>query len=104
MQYIDSNVCPSVDCVYPGGRLLGDTTPLVDQQARDYVGTLQKLRRSLSDHASISAAARIYRVLGTVEAIGRANRSCHSFSQLIKHLFCRGLSTSKRGSVCGESI
>jgi hypothetical protein len=81
----------SVDYVQQGGRLLRDTASLVDQQATDYVDTLQKLRRSLSDHASVSAAARIYRVFGKVEAIGTANQSCNPFFSLMKRLFVEDL-------------
>lgn len=54
-----------------------DVASVVDQQAKDYVDTLQKLRRSLSEHASVSAIARIDRVFGKVEAIGRAIRPCN---------------------------
>ena len=76
-KYIHSNVLSSVNYVYLGVRLLRDTTSLVDQQAKDYIDALQKLRRSLNDHASTSAAATIYRVFGKIEDIRRCNQFCN---------------------------
>ena len=104
IKYIHSNVLSYLDCVCLGVRLLRDTASLVDQQANDYIDTLQKLRRGLNDHPSISAAATIYRVFGKIEAIGRCNLSCNSVSCLTNRLFYRGSSTSKRGEVCGQGI
>ena len=89
---------------YVGVRPLRDTASLVDQQAKDYIDALLKLRRGLSDHASISAAATIYRVFGKMEVIGRCNLSRNSVSLLTKRLFYRGSSTSKRGEVCRQGI
>ena len=81
-----------------------DIASLVDQQVKDYIDTLQKLRRGLSDYASISAAATIYRVFGKMEAIGRCNLLCNPVSLLTKRLFYRGSSTSERGEVCRKGI
>ena len=85
----NTSILSSVDCIYLGGRLLRDTTSLVDQQAKDYIDALQKLRRSLNDHASISAAATIYRVFGKIEDIRRCNQFCNAVSRLTKRLFYR---------------
>ena len=85
-----------MNCAYTGGRLLRDTASFVAQQAQDYIDTLQTLCRSLSDHASVSAAAKIYRVFGKVEAIGKVNRSCNLFSRVMKSPFRRGPPTSER--------
>ena len=79
-KYAPSNVFSSVDCVYLGVRLLRDTASLVDQQVKDYIDTLQKLRRGLGNHASISAAATIYRVFGKIEDIRRCNQFCNPVS------------------------
>ena len=46
---------------------------VVKQQAEGYIGNLQKLRRSLSEHASIRAivpGVLVHRVCGELEAIG----------------------------------
>lgn len=61
---------PTVDSPYSGGRLLRDMTSAVDQQAREYIDSLQNLRRSLHDNANVSAAVTVYRVFGKVNAIG----------------------------------
>ena len=65
--------------VYLGGRLLRDMTSLVDQQAKEYIDNLQKLRSSLSEHADVSAAVMVHRVCGELQNIGRA---IPSFSHL----------------------
>ena len=57
--------------VYSGGRLLRDMTSLVDQQAKEYIDNLQKLRSSLSEHANVSAAVMVHRVCGELQNIGR---------------------------------
>jgi len=61
----------SVDGFYAGGRLLRDTASFVDQQAKDYVDNLERLRRALYENASVNAAVKIYCVYGKVESIGK---------------------------------
>jgi len=61
-----------VDGFNLGGRLLRDIASFVDEQAKEYIKSLQDLRRSLHNHASVSTAVMIYRVFGKVEAIGRS--------------------------------
>ena len=61
-----------VNSVCLGSRLLRDMTSIVGQQAKDYIENLQKLRRSLSEHADVSGAVTIYRVCGQLQAIGEA--------------------------------
>jgi hypothetical protein len=58
--------------VYLGGRLLRDMTSLADQQAKEYIDNLQKLRSSLSEHANVSVAVMVHRVCGELQYIGRA--------------------------------
>ena len=65
--------------VYSGGRLLRDMTSLVDQQAKEYIDNLQKLRGGLSEHVNVSAAVMVHRVCGELQNIGRA---IPSFSHL----------------------
>ena len=67
-----SRVLLSFMRVYLGGRLLRDMTSLADQQAKDYIENLQKLRSSLSEHANVSTAVMVHRVCGELQNIGRA--------------------------------
>ena len=46
-------------------------TSLVEKEANDYINNLQRLRRCLGEHASVSAAVLVHRVCGQVQVIGR---------------------------------
>ena len=58
--------------VYSGGRLLRDMTSLADQQAKEYIDNLQKLRSSLREHANVTTALMVHRVCGELKNIGIA--------------------------------
>ena len=45
------------------------TSP-VDQQVKEYIENLRKLRRSLGEHANVSAAVTVHRVCGELQNIG----------------------------------
>ena len=47
---------------------------LVNQQAQDYIFTLQDLRRSLHEQASTSAAVVVHRVFDKLEDVGKSIR------------------------------
>ena len=55
-----------------GVRLVKNITSLVDQQARDYIVTLQDLRRSLHGQASTTAAVVVCRVFDKLEDVGKS--------------------------------
>ena len=80
---------------------------VVKQQAEGYIGNLQKLRRSLSEHASIRAivpGVLVHRVCGELEAIGRVAQSSNPLPQLMKRAFYRGFPASGRCQVCRQSV
>ena len=66
---------------------------LVDQQAKDYINILQKLRCNLCEHASVSAAVLIHRVCGEIQAIGRAIPPYFNCCPMIIDVRCRGAPT-----------
>lgn len=53
---------------------------LVDQQAKDDINNLQKLRHSLREHANVVVAVMVHRVCDELQAIGRAISSFFKFS------------------------
>src|ERR1700733_5780421 len=62
----------SVESVFSGGRVLRDSTSRTDQQVKYYIDNFQNLRRSLLEHASVSAVVMVHRVMGELEVVGRA--------------------------------
>ena len=87
--------------------MLRDIMSVVKQQAEGYIGNLQKLRRSLSEHASIRAmvpGVLVHRVCGELEAIGRVAQSSNPLPQLMKRALYRGSPASGRCQVCRQSV
>jgi len=72
MHVVCAKLLASVEGVFSGGRLLRNLTSPVDQPAKDYIRSFQNLRRSLHEHASVSAA--VHRTFGELETIGRPFR------------------------------
>src|SRR6266849_10606105 len=58
--------------LHKGVRLVKNIMSLVDQQARDYIATLQDLRRSLRGQASTIAAVMVCRVFDKLEDVGKS--------------------------------